>query len=69
MDLEKYQKGFSFLIDVPVSNEKAHLIVKAHIDCNQDDQMSRGDFITTAMYSVLTLGNPSSVKINLQKIK
>lgn len=62
------ESSLSFSLDVPVEDENAHLIVKVHVDSDNDGQLSAGDFITTKMYSVITRGFSDSVEVGLDKI-
>ncbi len=65
----KFEHVFPFSLDVPITDEKLHLIVKIHVDVDEDGQLSVGDYITTGMFSVLTRGYSDVVDIKLEKIK
>jgi len=60
---------FPFSLKVPVSDNKAHLVVRAHVDTDNDGEVSKGDYITTAMFSVITRGHSDIIDVKLEKVK
>lgn len=57
-----------FSMEVPVDDDKLHLVVRVHVDVDKDNDVSRGDFVTTSMFSVLTRGNPDKIDVLVKKI-
>ena len=61
--------SYEFSLDVPVDDQKATLTVRVHVDVDKDDEVSIGDFLTTALFLVLTQGNPDYKEVKVQKIQ
>lgn len=54
-------RGIAFALAAKGVDPRAHYIVQVHVDVNGDGRVSRGDFITTESYPVLTFGHPNRV--------
>jgi len=60
---------FPFSLDVPVNDRNAHLVVRAHVDVDKDEEVSKGDYITTAMFSVINRGYSNIINVKLERVK
>ncbi|MFY9556962.1 MAG: YbaY family lipoprotein [Blastocatellia bacterium] len=49
-------------------DEKASCFVSAHVDVNNDGEVSVGDYITMESYPVLTSGYPDHVRVRVQEV-
>lgn len=50
-------------------NPQTSYSVSVHIDVDGDGQISRGDYISTQSYPVLTFGAPNRVSVQVQEVK
>lgn len=60
--------SFEFTINGEISDERNIYVVNVHIDVDGNGKISRGDYITTGLYSVLTRGYPDRVVVNVDEI-
>ncbi len=49
-------------------DESAHYTVRVHVDLDGDGRVSRGDFINTESYPVLTRGRPREVTVKVERV-
>lgn len=49
-------------------DDEARYTVAAHVDVNGSGRVSRGDFITTEAYPVLTFGHPNRTIVRVQRV-
>lgn len=50
------------------ADSQAHYSVRVHLDLDGDRQISRGDYISTESYPVLTHGHPNRVSVRVQAV-
>jgi uncharacterized lipoprotein YbaY len=60
--------GPDFHLPVHLPDPSAHYIVRVHVDVDGDGRVSRGDFISTQSYPVLTRGHPDHVEVTVKQI-
>lgn len=65
----KVGKVLSFSIVVKALDCRASYAVRVHIDIDGDGQVSRGDFISTQSYPVITFGYPKEVLIFVREVR
>jgi len=58
---------FEIRCDVPDTN--ALYNVRAHIDVDGGGKISRGDYVNTQSYPVITRGHPSEVSMRVSRVK
>jgi hypothetical protein len=51
-----------------VPDMRARYQVRVHVDVDKDGKVSRGDYITTESYPVLTFGHPSRVRVRVRPV-
>jgi uncharacterized lipoprotein YbaY len=51
-----------------IADSQAHYSIRVHLDLDGDRQISRGDYISTESYPVLTHGHPNHVSVRVQAI-
>ena len=59
----------TFEITCAVPDSNALYNVRAHIDVDGSGTVSRGDFVNTQSYPVITRGHPSDVSMHVRRIK
>jgi uncharacterized lipoprotein YbaY len=59
----------TFEITCEVPDDSARYNVRAHIDVDGSGQISRGDYVNTQSYPVITRGHPSDVSMRVSRIK
>lgn len=69
LDLPAGPGPAAFELRAPEIDEHASYIVMAHADLDADGAVSRGDFITTQSYPVLSFGHPDRVQILLKPVE
>jgi uncharacterized lipoprotein YbaY len=47
---------------------RARYVVRVHVDVDRDGRVSRGDYISTESYPVLTLGHPNRVIVRVRSV-
>ena len=52
----------------PTVDDRASYAVRAHVDVDQDGQVSLGDYVSVENYPVLTFGYPDRVTVRLREI-
>lgn len=67
IDRQKIQ--FVFYRDGIVVEVNARYSIKVHIDVDNDGKLSKGDFITTQSYPVLTYGYPNNLSVIVKELK
>lgn len=60
--------SFEFTIQGEISDERNIYVVNVHIDVDGNGKISKGDYITTGLYSVLTRGYPDRVVVNVDEV-
>lgn len=60
---------FEFEIQGEITDERNLYVVSVHIDVDGAGKISRGDYITTGLYPVLTRGNPDRVVVDIDEVK
>jgi len=69
VDLTAGHGPLSFELRVPAVDETGSYVVSAHADLDSDGAVSRGDFITTQSYPVLSFGHPDRAEILLKPVQ
>lgn len=57
-----------FVINLEAVEPATHYAVSVHVDIDGDGKISRGDYITTQRYSVLTFGRSNHVAVDVQRV-
>jgi hypothetical protein len=65
----KTSSDLSFAIACNPPDPRASYGVRVHIDIDGDGAVSKGDFISTQNYPVLTFGHPREVSILARQVK
>jgi hypothetical protein len=60
--------SFEFTIHGEIPDERNIYVVNVHIDVDGNGKISKGDYITTGLYSVLTRGYPDRVVVNVNEV-
>ena len=60
---------FEFEIQGEITDERNLYVVSVHVDVDGDGKISRGDYITTGLYPVLTRENPDHVVVDVNEVK
>ena len=63
------ERRFEFEIQGEIADKRNLYVVGVHIDVDGDGKISRGDYITTGLYPVLTRGNPDRVEVDVDEVK
>lgn len=58
-----------FALQSEVVNIQASYSIRAHISQHGDEQIHRGDYISTESYPVLTFGYPNHVSVRVCEVK
>ena len=61
-------RGPEFQMPVHLPDPTAHYSVRVHVDVDGDGQVSRGDFISTQSYPVLTRGHPNYIEVKVRQV-
>lgn len=59
----------TFELPVEVHERNALYNIRAHFDLDGDGQISRGDYLSTQSYPVITKGHPLEVSVRVKRIK
>ena len=62
-------EGIRVELETGVINQRAHYAVRVHVDVDGDGRVTRGDFVSTRSYPVLTFGNPSSATVVVNRVR
>jgi len=58
----------SFELRVDRIDPKTRYVVRAHVDVDGDGRVSKGDYVTTQSYPVLTFGHGHDVDVHLHRV-
>ena len=62
-------RDFSFSLAGDPPDPRASYAVRVHIDIDGDGEVSKGDFISTQSYPVITFGYPRELSILVKQVK
>ena len=62
-------KALLFAINCKTPDPKASYVVRIHVDIDGDQEVSRGDYITTQSYPVLTFGYPNKLTVQVRQVR
>ena len=62
-------KPLTFAIAGKAPDPGASYVVRAHIDLDDDGEVSRGDFVSTQSYPVITFGHPTEITLVVRQVK
>jgi hypothetical protein len=67
--VSKTTKGLLFAIHGKAPDPRASYSVRVHIDIDGDGEVSRGDFISTQSYPVITGVHPTEISVLVRQVK
>ena len=59
----------TFVLEGGAPDPRASYSVRVHVDLDGDGEVSRGDFISTESYPVLTYGYPDRVSVTVRRVE
>ena len=63
------REPLAFEMSAEVPDRNALYSVRVHIDLEGDGKISRGDYVNTQSYHVITRGHPSEVSVRVSRVK
>ena len=58
-----------FIIQGSIPDNKSRYSIRVHVDLDGDGKISKGDYINTVSYPVLTYGNPEHVEVRVEVVE